>query len=160
MPPLKRLSTKIELPLGETDFVELLKYGDMRRVVRFFAAISAVAILASCSDGQDKSTSKFESLSASQFALVVEDSAHCQIVDVRTAEEFAAGHLPNAVNIDIHRADFEQECRSRLKTCQTIAVYCRSGKRSKIAAGRLASIGFRVKEMDGGVMAWEGPLTK
>lgn len=132
----------------------------MRRVVRFFAAISAVALSASCSGGHDKSTSKFETLSASQFAHIVEDSGHCQVVDVRTAEEFAAGHLPNAVNIDIHRADFEQECRSRLKAGQTIAVYCRSGKRSKVAAERLASIGFEVKELDGGVVAWEGRLVR
>ena len=132
----------------------------MRKGLRFFAAISAAAISASCSVGQDKAASQFETLSASQFAQVVEDSAHCQVVDVRTAEEFATGHLPNAVNIDVRRADFEQECHGRLKMGQTVAVYCRSGKRSKVAAGRLASMGFKVKEMDGGIMAWEGPLAR
>ncbi len=159
MPPLKRLGTKIELPLGERDNDLMLKSGDMKRVLKFWAAVSAVAI-SSCSAGQDKAAGQFESLPASQFALVVRDSAHCQIVDVRTAEEFATGHLPSAINIDIHRSDFEQECLGRLTRDQTVAVYCRSGKRSKVAAGRLTSIGFKVKEMDGGVMAWEGPLTK
>lgn len=54
-------------------------------------------------------------------------------VDARTPQEFIEGHIPGAVNIDINSKDFIRQAASLDKT-SPVAVYCRSGRRSKVAA--------------------------
>ena len=77
------------------------------------------------------------------------------LIDVRTPAEFKEGHLPNAVNIDWLSADFNRAFDSISKR-KKIYVYCRSGKRSKMAASRLDSLGFkRVVNLKGGYNAYE-----
>jgi rhodanese-related sulfurtransferase len=63
------------------------------------------------------------------------------IVDVRTPEEFAAGHLPNAVNINVEAKDFDTQIAS-LDKAVTYGVYCRSGNRSGVASEKMANAGF------------------
>ena len=75
-------------------------------------------------------------------------------LDVRTAEEFAAGHIENAVNIDVLKPDFEQKACKTLSKDRVIAVNCRSGKRSKKAASILVRNGYVVVELDKGYNAW------
>ena len=81
------------------------------------------------------------------------------IVDVRTAQEYAAGHLPNAVNIP--NESIGKEMPPQLPdTEQLIFVYCRSGRRSKEAAQKLADMGYlNIVEM-GGINDWPGEITK
>lgn len=64
------------------------------------------------------------------------------IVDVRTPEEFAAGHLQGAVNIDVSAATFDSVI-SGLDKSKTYALYCRSGNRSTIASGKMSDAGFK-----------------
>ena len=79
------------------------------------------------------------------------------ILDVRTPEEFAEGHIPNAINIpneSIGSADLSQLPNKD----QLIFVYCRSGRRSKEAAQKLANLGYtNIVEM-GGINDWNGEL--
>ena len=82
-----------------------------------------------------------------------------QIVDARTPQEFRDGHIPRAVNLDINSTDFINQIGSLDKT-RPVAVYCRSGRRSKIAAEKLVSNGFDVTELDGGIITWEGEIIK
>ena len=105
------------------------------------------------------STEDFISQSNQEFAATISDS-NVQLVDVRTAEEFADGHIPGAVNIDVKRADFDELAESGLDIGRPVAVYCRSGARSKVAAKRLAGKGFKVYELDRGFMNWDGPKEK
>ena len=86
--------------------------------------------------------------------------SNVQLVDVRTAEEFADGHIPGAVNIDVKRDDFDELAAAGLDSGRPVAVYCRSGARSKVAAKRLAGKGFTVYELDNGFMNWDGPKEK
>ena len=80
-----------------------------------------------------------------------------QLLDVRTAEEFAAAHIPGAVNIDVNGPDFADSTLARLDTALPVAVYCRSGRRSADAARQLTGAGFdRVLNLDGGIEAWTG----
>lgn len=83
-----------------------------------------------------------------------------QIVDVRTAREFEEGHIPGAVQIDVNDRDFLEKCRIGLDTGKTVAVYCRSGRRSKEAAAILAAAGYRVIELSGGFLGWDGETEK
>lgn len=77
-----------------------------------------------------------------------------QLVDVRTAEEYAEGHIAGAVNIDVMRSDFRDRAVASLDRGKTVYVYCRSGKRSMTAASVLAGEGFRVVNLSGGIMEW------
>ena len=102
--------------------------------------------------------SGYTSVNANEFAEVI-SAPQIQIVDARTPQEFREGHIPGAVNIDINDKDFIRNAGS-LDKARPVAVYCRSGRRSKIAAEKLVSIGFNVTELDGGIMTWEGEIIK
>lgn len=105
---------------------------------------------------------EFESLSVEDYAKAIEDTAVVRL-DVRTAEEFAAGHIANAINIDVLQGDFEIKAKDTLPKGKTIAVNCRSGKRSKRAAAILVKNGFKVIELDAGYNDWVNagkPVTK
>lgn len=82
-----------------------------------------------------------------------------QLVDVRTPEEFGEGHMAGAENIDVQAPDFDLRIMS-LDRRSPVAVYCRSGRRSKAAAERFAAAGFEVYELDGGIMNWDGPVVR
>ena len=65
------------------------------------------------------------------------------VLDVRTADEFNEGHIENALNIDINQSNFLEKVKETLHKDKTIAVYCRSGRRSAKAAERLSSEGYK-----------------
>ena len=64
-----------------------------------------------------------------------------QIIDVRTAEEFSEGHVESAVNLDLENGSFEAALAG-LDPAGGYVVYCRSGRRSEIAARMMAERGF------------------
>lgn len=77
-----------------------------------------------------------------------------QIVDVRTPEEFAEGHIAKAVNMNVNDTDFESKIATLDKE-KPVMVYCRSGVRSAKAAGILKEKGFKqVYDLDGGIIGW------
>ncbi|MFM7328345.1 MAG: rhodanese-like domain-containing protein [Bacteroidota bacterium] len=76
------------------------------------------------------------------------------VVDVRTPEEFAEGHLENAINIDVKADDFEKKSAA-LDKGKPVFVYCLSGIRSKRAAISLQQRGYKVTSMKGGITAWK-----
>ncbi|MEV0895693.1 rhodanese-like domain-containing protein [Actinoplanes sp. NPDC049802] len=76
------------------------------------------------------------------------------LLDVRTAEEFAGGHLAGAINLDVEAADFATRV-AELDRSKSYAVYCRTGRRSGVAAEQLHAAGVtEVIDLDGGVTAW------
>jgi len=77
-----------------------------------------------------------------------------QVIDVRTAAEFGAGHLPNARNLDVRKEDFLKQTEG-LKKDEPVLIYCLSGARSTAAAKLLAENGFtQVYELEGGYIKW------
>ncbi|WP_035564038.1 rhodanese-like domain-containing protein [Hymenobacter sp. IS2118] len=100
----------------------------------------------------------YHNLTPAQFAEGLHQSG-AVLLDVRRPDEFAAGHLPGAVNIDVTGPDFGARV-ARLDPAQPTYVYCRSGARSANAAGQLTAAGFaQVSNMLGGVLDWSEPLT-
>ena len=99
----------------------------------------------------------FRSVDAETFAHVIEDTTVVRL-DVRTANEYAQGHIPNALLIDVTQADFMQKAEQLLPKDQTIALYCRSGRRSKTAATQLAKHGYQVIELNTGFNSWKGNI--
>lgn len=98
-------------------------------------------------------TDGFKSLSVEEYAKAIEDTTIVRL-DVRTAEEFAEGHIAKALNIDVQTDDFESKATAILPKSKTIAVNCRSGRRSKKAAHILKKNGFNVIELDSGYNGW------
>ena len=87
------------------------------------------------------------------YGLIKADS-NIAILDVRTAKEFADGHVAGAVNIDVNQADFTQKI-DQLDRSKTYIVYCRSGRRSSKAVGIMATKGFKnLYNVSDGFVGW------
>lgn len=96
----------------------------------------------------------YSDLSVEDFAKMLSADGTAQLVDVRTTEEFAAGHLSGAVNIDWYGSDFMKNAAAALDTARPVMLYCRSGRRSAAAAAKLAKAGFKAFNLLGGYIAW------
>ena len=96
----------------------------------------------------------YENADVAGFAELVSDS-NIVVLDVRTASEFAEGHIEGAINIDQGQSDFMDKARAALPADKKIAVYCRSGRRSANAAGRLGGEGYQCVNLKGGIIAWK-----
>ncbi len=103
--------------------------------------------------GCNAQTDMFKSVGAEEFRTVIADTATV-LQDVRTPEEYADGHIANAVNIDVLNDNFQAEALKSLPKEKTIALYCRSGRRSKKAATILAQNGYTVVELNSGYLGW------
>ena len=104
----------------------------------------------------------FENADVQGFAELIADS-NVVVLDVRTAAEFAEGHIQGAILIDQGQSDFVEKAKATLPVDKKIAIYCRSGRRSANAAGRLADVGYKCVNLKGGIIAWQGanmPITK
>ena len=102
---------------------------------------------------------KVVSVTASVFADSI-DNPGVQLVDVRTPDEYAAGNIPGSVNIDVLTGKFGETASALLDRAYTVAVYCRSGNRSKNAAQVLSMMGYNVVELNGGYNEWVNIMTK
>jgi rhodanese-related sulfurtransferase len=104
----------------------------------------------------------FENADVQGFAELIADT-NVVVLDVRTAAEFAEGHIQRAILIDQGQSDFVEKAKATLPIDKTIAIYCRSGRRSANAAGRLADVGYKCVNLKGGIIAWQKanmPVTK
>lgn len=91
----------------------------------------------------------------SAFTLFLEEQQP-MVLDVRTPEEYAEGHLSGARNIDFFAEDFAARLEE-LDRNASYAIYCRSGNRSGQALNLMRSLGFvSVVNLSGGMLAWEG----
>lgn len=78
-----------------------------------------------------------------------------QLLDVRTPQEYAEGHIDGALNIDVQSDDFQKMAEKDLSRDSTILVYCRSGRRSMDAAKILTKLGYKVVNLKGGIIEWK-----
>lgn len=97
----------------------------------------------------------FKSVSVEEFTEIIKDLENVIILDVRTNEEYANGHIEKSINIDVKQDGFEEIAKSRLTKDKTIALYCRSGRRSKKAAEILTKNGYKVIELNSGYSGWQ-----
>ena len=96
----------------------------------------------------------YEDVDVNGFAKLIADPS-VVVFDVRTSEEFAEGHIEGAINIDYKQGDFMEKSKAALPKDRTIAVYCRSGRRSAGAAEQLAAEGYKLVSLKGGIIAWK-----
>lgn len=126
---------------------------------KLFSIAFAAILLSSCSNAQ----SNQNNLTPTAFAAKIKAAPKAVILDVRSPDEFASGHLANALNYDWNGAQFEKQIAS-LDKSKPVFVYCLSGRRSASAANKMRTEGFKmVYEMDGGMSGWRAsqlPETK
>jgi rhodanese-related sulfurtransferase len=121
----------------------------MKKVVTLI--IASALILTGCSS---TSTPAVEHLDSARFAdKIVETDV--VTLDVRTADEFMAGHINGAINIDVEGDTFDAEI-ANLDKSKTYAVYCQSGRRSLIAVDKMANAGFgSLFNLENGIADWK-----
>lgn len=91
------------------------------------------------------------------YAIIALNTGHADfaILDVRTPEEYAAGHIPGALNRDYYSPDFRDDL-NRFNKSKTYLVYCGSGMRSAAARDIMRELGFQqIYNMTGGFSAWQ-----
>jgi rhodanese-related sulfurtransferase len=98
-------------------------------------------------------TAAYKNLSVEKFARMAEDKQNV-ILDVRTPEEFQAGHIPGAVNLDVSASDFQAKA-ALLDRSKIYLVHCASGVRSARACDKLDQLDFpNLYNLPGGFRAW------
>ena len=123
----------------------------MRRVLLL---VSALALFLSACGGAT-ATGSVDLVVPSAAADVISDAPSGLVVlDIRTPEEFNAGALPDAINLDFYETDFRNRLAELDKDVPYV-MYCNSGNRSATAADMMEELGFtEVYEIDGGIQAW------
>lgn len=115
-----------------------------------FYLVFAFAIL-SCNA---QTSANIKTVEVGTFAKEIKTNSKPQLLDVRTPEEFTAGHLEKSTNINWLGDNFVEETKTLDKN-KAVYVYCRSGKRSLKAAEKLSELGFKnIYNLDGGYLKW------
>lgn len=134
----------------------------LSRLLATAAALALAATLAACGGGSAAGPPEPSSQSVSQAVTLVNPAAAqaliangSPVLDVRRPDEFAAGHLEGAVNLNLESPDFTQQVAT-LDPAAAWVVYCHSGNRSAVATAQMESLGFsRLNDLSGGITAWE-----
>ena len=96
----------------------------------------------------------FKSVSVEDFSTLIANP-EIQRLDVRTVAEYSESHIPKSININVLDKTFAEIADSTLQKDKPVALYCRSGKRSKKAAAILSEKGYKVIELGKGFNAWQ-----
>ena len=126
----------------------------MKRKILLFALIPVLFLLLT---GCEKKDMSYTQISMEEAVAMMETEENYIILDVRTIEEFAEKHIPNAINIPNETIGSEELAELPDKN-QLILVYCRSGNRSKQASEKLAALGYTNIYEFGGINDWTGEL--
>ena len=121
----------------------------MIKFIYFIFFIFSLAMMA-CTKKEDK----FKNLSCDRFEELIQDN-NIQLVDVRTVVEYSDGHIPSSININALDANFAADAEEILQKDRPVAVYCKSGRRSRNAAKILAEKGYKVYNLDKGIEGWK-----
>jgi rhodanese-related sulfurtransferase len=120
-----------------------------KSLVALLLSTSLMSLILSCSNDN----MNYMSVDVEEFEAAISDIT-VQVLDVRTAEEYMEGHIARSINIDVKTDTFEFGANTRLDKSHTVALYCRSGRRSKKAAEILSNNGFKVIELNEGITSW------
>ena len=110
-----------------------------------------------CAGTSNNQTNTYRQITMDEaVAMMAEESGYI-ILDVRRPDEFAAGHIPNAINMP-NESIGTTEIPELPDKDQLIMVYCRSGRRSKEAAEKLVKLGYTNIVEFGGILDWKGEI--
>ena len=110
-----------------------------------------------CAGTSNNQTNTYRSITMDEAVTMMAQETGYIILDVRRPEEYAAGHIPNAINVpneSIGTSDIPELPDKN----QLIMVYCRSGRRSKEASEKLVKLGYTNIVEFGGILDWKGEI--
>ena len=121
---------------------------------KWIILLLSVMMIAGC--GQEKEKDReavYMNITAQEATVIMDSQEDYTILDVRTQEESDQGHIPGAILIPDYEIE-EKAAQGRRDKHQLLLVYCRSGRRSKLAAEALVALGYtNIKEF-GGIIDW------
>ena len=126
------------------------------RVATAVVAALMAALLAACGASSKPS---YRQITADEAARMMQEETDFVLLDVRTQEEYASGHIPGAICIPNETIGSE-EIPELPDKGQLILVYCRSGNRSKQASQKLAEQGYTNVVEFGGINGWTGEIVQ
>ena len=125
----------------------------MKKYIMILVSIIMIMGLTGC----EKKDMSYTQISMEEAVAMMAKEENYIILDVRTAEEFAEKHIPNAINIP-NEIIGSEEIEELPDKNQLILVYCRSGNRSKQASEKLAALGYTNIYEFGGINDWTGAV--
>ena len=126
---------------------------------RFLIALLTFTLPFGCVGCSDGGSASYDQIGGAEAKALMDSESGYIIIDARTQEEYDQGHIPGAILIPEYeiadRAEKELPDKDQL-----ILVYCRSGRRSKIAAEELVKLGYTNIREFGGIIDWEYEIVK
>ena len=116
-------------------------------------------MFAGCSGTSNSQTNTYRSITMDEAVTMMAQETGYIILDVRRPDEFAAGHIPNAINVP-NESIGTAEIPELPDKNQLIMVYCRSGRRSKEASEKLVKLGYTNIVEFGGILDWKGEIER
>ncbi len=110
-----------------------------------------------CAGTSNNHTNIYRSITMDEAVTMMAQEAGYIILDVRRPDEFAAGHIPNAINVP-NESIGTSDIPELPDKDQLIMVYCRSGRRSKEASEKLVKLGYTNIVEFGGILDWKGEI--
>ena len=114
-------------------------------------------MFAGCAGTSNNQTNTYRQITMDEAVTMMEQETGYIILDVRRPDEFAAGHIPNAINVPNETIGTDEIAELPNKD-QLIMVYCRSGRRSKEASEKLVKLGYTNIVEFGGILDWKGEI--
>ena len=116
-------------------------------------------MFAGCAGTSNSQTNTYRQITVDEAVTMMAQETGYIILDVRRPDEFAAGHIPNAINVP-NESIGTDEIPELPNKDQLIMVYCRSGRRSKEASAKLVKLGYTNIVEFGGILDWKGEIEK
>ena len=110
-----------------------------------------------CAETSNHQTNNYRSITMDDAVTMMAKETGYIILDVRRPDEFAAGHIPGAINV-ANESIGTAEISELPDKNQLIMVYCRSGRRSKEASEKLVKLGYTNIVEFGGILDWKGDI--
>ena len=128
------------------------------KIKKFIPLILSTLLFTGCVAGENIQTT-YRQVTTDEAIQIMKQESDYIILDVRRPDEFAEGHIPNAINIPNESIGNTEIPQLPLKN-QLILVYCRSGRRSKEASEKLVALGYTNIVEFGGILDWTGETVK
>ena len=114
-------------------------------------------MITGCAGTSNSQTNTYRSITMDEAVDMMAQETSYIILDVRRADEFAAGHIPGAINV-ANESIGTAEILELPDKDQLFMVYCRSGRRSKEASEKLVKLGYTNIVEFGGILDWKGEI--
>ena len=124
---------------------------------KLLSILLSALMFTGCSGTSNNQNNTYRQITIDEAVNMMAKETGYIILDVRRPDEFAAGHIPNAINVPNETIGTSEIAELPDKD-QLIMVYCRSGRRSKEASEKLVKLGYTNIVKFGGILDWKGDI--